>query len=212
MSWSVLAPVGGIPIVRNLALYLHPVRFKLEERVGHEIVDYIFNDRVKRRKQGENSVPLASRESSHSTESSKQLLTVSGTEMPSLDRIKSTSSLKTLAGAPKERIIPDAKFGMVPIRDAVEMRRRASANKTFIRVIFGSTSIVLSYKVGLPLVARTNTDALQTDDDKKHSTFSLPDCVDFKLKTPEMIYGNKVWAYEDVYENVKRGAHSVFWT
>lgn len=46
---------------------------------------------------------------------------------------------------------------------------------------------------------------MQTDDHRKHSTFSLPDCVDFKLKTPEIIYNNKVWGYEDVFEHVKRG-------
>ena len=34
---------------------------------------------------------------------------------------------------------------------------------------------------------------------------SMPDCVDFKLKTPEMTYTNKVWANEDVFEHVKRG-------
>lgn len=33
----------------------------------------------------------------------------------------------------------------------------------------------------------------------------MPDCVDFKLKTPEMTYTNKVWANEDVFEHVKRG-------
>lgn len=34
----------------------------------------------------------------------------------------------------------------------------------------------------------------------------MPDCVDFKLKTPQMTYSNKVWGYEDVFEHVKRGA------
>jgi hypothetical protein len=33
----------------------------------------------------------------------------------------------------------------------------------------------------------------------------MPDCVDFKLKTPQMTYTNKVWANEDVFEHVKRG-------
>ena len=33
----------------------------------------------------------------------------------------------------------------------------------------------------------------------------MPDCVDFKLKTPEFAYRNKVWAYEDIFEHVNRG-------
>jgi hypothetical protein len=45
----------------------------------------------------------------------------------------------------------------------------------------------------------------QSDEHKKHGTFSMPDCLDFKLKTPEMMYNNKVWGYEDVFEHVKRG-------
>jgi hypothetical protein len=38
----------------------------------------------------------------------------------------------------------------------------------------------------------------------------MPDCVDFKLKTPEMVYQNKVWGYEDVFEHVKRGESDSF--
>ena len=37
----------------------------------------------------------------------------------------------------------------------------------------------------------------------------MPDCVDFKLKMPELEYANKVWGYEDVFEHVKRGERDV---
>lgn len=65
---------------------------------------------------------------------------------PSLNRTTSAASVISQRD-PEDIGRPDAKFTMVPIRDAAEMRRRASANKTFIKVMFGSTSIVLSYKV-----------------------------------------------------------------
>ena len=51
VCWSVLAPVGGITIVRNFAVYLLPLRFRLEEKVGHQVTDYIFSERVERRKE-----------------------------------------------------------------------------------------------------------------------------------------------------------------
>lgn len=33
----------------------------------------------------------------------------------------------------------------------------------------------------------------------------MPDCVDFRFKTPEMVYVSKVWSMEDLFEHIKRG-------
>lgn len=39
----------------------------------------------------------------------------------------------------------------------------------------------------------------------------MPDCVDFRFKTPEMVYVSKVWSMEDLFEHIKRGElHTVF--
>jgi hypothetical protein len=162
----VLAPVGGIPIIRHFAFYLHPVRFKLEEVVGHSIVDYIFNDRVKRRaekkapEREKNGTVAVHRAEASGNEHFGRYKPNSSAEMPPLARSKSATSISSQATGASRSILSnhaqgaDAmgnadKFTMVPIRDAAEMRRRANANKTFIRVIFGATSFVLSYKVGL---------------------------------------------------------------
>jgi hypothetical protein len=152
-SWSMLAPVGGIAIVRHFAFYLHPVRFKLEERVGHAIVDYIFNDRVKRRKERKDVENGAATPRSETNGNGMAHLSTdfgrgknpSSAEMPPLARTRSTSSVATQPG---EGISNAKKFAMVPMQDAAEMRLRAKSNKTFIRVVFGCTSFVLSYKVG----------------------------------------------------------------
>lgn len=85
------------------------------------------------------------REFSHSTEHSKPVQRPSGS-LPPIHRIKSNTSVIS-SKQQDEMGKPDTKFAMVPIRDAAEMKKRASTNKTFIRVIFGPTSIVLSYKV-----------------------------------------------------------------
>jgi hypothetical protein len=126
-----------------LAFYLHPVRFKLEERLGHEIVDYIFN-RVKPWNKGEIN---ALQRAADAGEGLKHNRPPPGRELPPIHRTQSTASVISVKGSGELLGKPDAKFTMVPIRDAAEMKRRASANRTFIRVIFGSTSIVLSYKV-----------------------------------------------------------------
>lgn len=44
-EWSVLAPVGGIPIVNSFSLDLHPIRLQIERKAGRKIMSYIFSDR-----------------------------------------------------------------------------------------------------------------------------------------------------------------------
>ena len=110
---------------------------------------------MKRRKQRETASTIAPRvESSRKTaqpmENGKTALrrSASGLEPPDLTRVASSSSIShRSARLPDEVSKPDEKFTMVPTRDAAEMKRRASANKTFVKVVFGATSIVLSYKV-----------------------------------------------------------------
>ncbi|KAG9096705.1 hypothetical protein FRC06_008417 [Ceratobasidium sp. 370] len=41
-EWSILAPVGGIPIVNSFILDLHPIRLQIERKVGRKIMAYIF--------------------------------------------------------------------------------------------------------------------------------------------------------------------------
>ena len=161
---STMAPVGGIQIVRHLAVHLHPVRFKLEERLGHEIVDYVFNDRVKRRRQKAEDKQDGTNGHKHngtstpSNDSNRHLhmpgrreaaRTPSGMEMPPLQRSKSQGSVLSEMAPRTSEDTGDSenKFTMVPIKDAAEMRRRASANKTFVKIVFANTSIVLSFKV-----------------------------------------------------------------
>ncbi|KAK0563331.1 Protein SABRE [Tilletia horrida] len=44
-SWRVLAPVGGIAIIEDFELNMHPVRLSIELKVGREIMDYIFGSK-----------------------------------------------------------------------------------------------------------------------------------------------------------------------
>ncbi|CAE6486800.1 unnamed protein product [Rhizoctonia solani] len=44
-EWSILAPVGGIPIVNSFVLDLHPIRLQFERKLGRKILSYIFSRR-----------------------------------------------------------------------------------------------------------------------------------------------------------------------
>ncbi|KAK4684426.1 hypothetical protein P7C73_g5753, partial [Tremellales sp. Uapishka_1] len=216
--WSIHAPVGGITIIFHFAFYLHPIKFKLEEKVGHQMVRYIFNDNTKRAKaesngngHGHSNGHGNGNGNGHGHGQGHGHGNDSELSLPPLHRTKSSLSImsdKSRNGSSK--LLPlvgedshvhakklDAKFTMVPSQDAAEMRRRASTNKTFVTIIFGATSFVFSYK---------------SDDEKKHNTFSLPDCVDFKIKAPEMNYYNKVWGFEDLFDHVKRDIRSYAWS
>lgn len=155
--WSTVAKVGGIPIVRQLSVYLHPVRLQLEEKVAAKIKDYIFNDRVSRRKEAASEA--TSRKETATNHGNK---TSSTLELAPLHRSKSAISVNSTAassignrsvstsGRPGsvagDDRVPD-NFTMVPKGDAAEMRRRASAVRTFIDIAFESTIVVISYKV-----------------------------------------------------------------
>ena len=170
-AWSILAPVGGISIVRHLALYIYPVRFRLEEKVGHQVMDYIFTDRVERRKARKEEKDREKAERHHHAknkkgekstndlgmlaEGKKSTATLKSTDGTPLRRSKSSTSVATMNTVATNGSADDVatkgedeKFRLVPTKDATEMRKRASANKTFVKIIFGATSFVLSYKVG----------------------------------------------------------------
>ena len=151
--WSFMAPVGGITIVRHFAFDIHPVRFRLEEKVGHEVMDYIFSDRKRRRaaKIANGSAKVDTKELGFS------IGFPHGDKQGGNSRANSTADLTSLSGSKSQVSLVsqntenmgqgDDKFTMVPTKDAAEMRRRASVNKTFVKVVFGATSLVLSYKV-----------------------------------------------------------------
>lgn len=53
--WNALPPVGGISIVEQFEVHLHPIRLQLEHRVGRQILDYLFVQR--RQQQDEDDSP-----------------------------------------------------------------------------------------------------------------------------------------------------------
>lgn len=153
--WSSVAPVGGIPVVRLLKVKVHPLRLQLEERVGRKIKDYIFNDRVARRRE-------AASETTNRNDSSSQVgsKTTSNLELVPLNRSKSAVSVNSsVASSNGNRSVSTSgrhatghdrvqnQFSSVPKGDAAEMRRRAKSTRFFHQIILEQTTFVVTYKV-----------------------------------------------------------------
>jgi hypothetical protein len=150
--WSTLADVGGIPVVRLLKVYLHPLRLQLEERVGRKIKDYMFVDRIARRRE---AVGLPRNDSSSQAGSK----TNSHLELVPLNRSKSAVSVNSSVASstenrsvsissrhPRRDRIRD-QFASVPQGDAAEMSRRSKSTKHFIKIELATTTFVITHKV-----------------------------------------------------------------
>jgi hypothetical protein len=156
--WSSGAVVGGIQIVHLLSLDVHPLRLQLEERVGRQIKDYIFNDRVaKRREAAGNATPRS--EVSSQKGSSKASSTL---ELAPLNRSRSAvsvnSNTQSIGGRSVSNSGRTGEFDLVPQGDADEMRRRANNTRTFERLEVSSTTIVVTYKVSFLLCLMIGAD------------------------------------------------------
>lgn len=130
-SFSTLPQVGGISIVKELAFYLHPVRFRLEQTVGTAVVDYLFNDKTKQ----------------HMGAAGHASSTAPPRPMDSLppSRTQSSATLATAAAASRSTLAPLNDRARADV-DAEEMRRRAAENRTYMNLAVGATYFVLDYK------------------------------------------------------------------
>ena len=161
--WNALAPVGGISIVEQFELHLHPVRLQLEHRVGRQILDYVFSQRRSKpadeedestgsdtpsAKSGRHSLlsPLTPNKAANR---SVESLAVNKDKTPT--RSGQSSSAASINGdhrlrrtTSKEILAPP---GVEEGLDANEMRLRAALNRTFILVDFTSTVLCLTYRV-----------------------------------------------------------------
>lgn len=113
-------------------------------------MDYIFNDRVRRRREeGTANAPPRDDGGLSNAGASK---TSSTLELAPLHRSKSAVSVASSSAATNRQSrqgdegIHDH-FTMVPKGDAAEMRRRASSARTFLNITLEATTFVLTYKV-----------------------------------------------------------------
>ncbi|WVQ80568.1 hypothetical protein IAT38_002673 [Cryptococcus sp. DSM 104549] len=210
--WSTVPAIGGIPIFPIVNIEFVNIKFRLEERVGLEVMDYIFTDRTKRRQTSGTGAKGTGNGNANGHANGNITPTSSvfrhGKQATSTDddvNKRATASTTDLAIAKNRSQVSLVSYAedttdlasMKRNEDTREMRLRASKNKMFGQVRLQGMGFLLSYK---------------SDDTRKHGTFSMPDCVDFKFKTPEMVYVSKVWGIEDIFEHIKRDIKSSAWS
>lgn len=164
VRWAVLAPVGGITIMERLHVDLHPVRVQLEKKLGRHLMEYVFGENGRPKKQagsqhtskasqgtnhvgpGEESTALDSRKhektQGHRENGSSETRQNSLSEAPAADsdkkQVKRQKSGTSVAGDGEQPFLPF---------EADEMHSRATKNMTFVSISFVQTTLVLSYKV-----------------------------------------------------------------
>ncbi|WVW84477.1 hypothetical protein I302_106511 [Kwoniella bestiolae CBS 10118] len=212
--WSSYPPIGGIPVFPEVDVELASVRFGIEEKMGHQVVDYIFSDRIRRRR---DKAKLAQQQLSHTNGSSTPNANASPLNGKADTRsISSRATLSTddlsVASSTRNELYPLSRSrSQVSINshndvetistygnsrsndDAKEMRERASTNRYFGKISFHRMNLTLSYT---------------RDDTRKHSTLSMPECANFSFKAPDLVYTGKYWVPEEIFEHVKKDLKS----
>lgn len=167
VRWAVLAPVGGITIMERLHVDLHPIRVQVEKKVGRQLMDYVFAEHPKSRKNGNESNghkhPHHNPPGDDVTTAIEQ--TVEGRKQHKLSRDHKAKGSALSRQSSQSDILPsdgDKKHGRQSLNhtdtsveghrglrhlEADEMHDRATKNITFVLIDFVGTTLVLSYKV-----------------------------------------------------------------
>ncbi|KAJ9122086.1 hypothetical protein QFC24_004313 [Naganishia onofrii] len=201
-SWSALAPVGGISILESFKLQLFPLRVQLERAIGRALHDYVFQNRTakttevsshRRLKKKDKSVDSENLENGllgkrkqhvgmHRT-SSGLFSAHLGNGSPTLSRQSSSLDVSVVNRPQLSRLSSAQEASSIALQkqeelNAEEMRVRATKNRTFISIDIEPTTLLLSYK------------------SDKAKSFS--NVQDIRVKTPHLVYENKVWSFEDL--------------
>ncbi|GAA5985459.1 hypothetical protein JCM5350_004004 [Sporobolomyces pararoseus] len=207
--WDSLAPVGGIAVVERFVLKLHPVALQLEHRVGREILDYLFSERIKHRKEEPSLESDQSRDRSPKKESFKSAYLASNQSVDSFgsssrrsnDHLNSpTGSAHTSSAAAsnlsirsvENRLRKSVSTEVMSAAhqeeglDADEMRRRASTYRAFLAIEISETVLRLTYR----------------SEEEDHSM--IPNVYNVICRTPVIEFSSKTTSFSGLVDDVKR--------
>lgn len=223
VRWAVLAPVGGITIMERLHVDLHPIRVQVEKKVGRQLMDYVFAEHPKSRKNGTegNGIKHHNLPGDDVTNAIEQ--SVEGRKQHKLSRDHKPKNNTLSRQSSQSEILPpegDKKHGRQSLNhmdssveghrglrhlEADEMHDRATKNITFVSIDFAGTTLVLSYKVdkfeSIAEDLHVLTKCCRQGDKPK----SITDLYDFKFTCPALNYGNKTWSFETLAQHIKKG-------
>jgi hypothetical protein len=223
VRWAVLAPVGGITIMERLHVDLHPIRVQVEKKVGRQLMDYVFAEHSKSRKNGTegNGVKHYNPAGDDVTTTIEQ--SVEGRKQHKLSRDHKAKGSTLSRQSSQSEILSsegDKKHGRQSLNhmdssveghrglrhlEADEMHDRATKNITFVSIDFAGTTLVLSYKVNRFECIIGDPHVLTTYCRQGDKPKSITDLYDFKFTCPALTYGNKTWSFETLAQHIKKG-------
>ncbi|GAA6060439.1 hypothetical protein JCM10212_000032 [Sporobolomyces blumeae] len=213
--WDSNAAVGGISVIERFELYLHPVALRLEHKIGRQILDYLFAERVKSNKEdksvegdrnrlspekakqrnGSNySLPNRSVESlaASTRRSSEQQSSPTGSSqslVPSNASVHSVESRMRKAASHEVLASISHEEGL----DADEMQRRARLFRAFLSVLIPSTQLRLTYH----------------SEESDHSL--IPDVYNITYKTPTIQFASKTTSFAGLVDDIKAEMIKSLW-
>lgn len=237
ISWA--PEVGGIKIVREGTLFLHPCRFRLEEEVGSAVMAYVFRPK---KGQEETQAAAQANDGTHNLETTNLGTSKNSTSNTSNNKNSDAASTHesvsttdtSVNAAINERL--RCKGALI---SADRFAHRTAQNKN------GDASSVHESSHGhghghghggdetdtddedgaemrsraknnftfVSVVMGSTTFVLdyKRDDHRKHNAISLPECVDFRFDVPSINYENKVWTAEDLVNHLKVDIMKSMW-
>lgn len=116
--WSMLSPVGGIPIIDHFQVHLHPIRLQMEQSMADKLKHYFFSERES--KHGHESLSVATTASSPDSRASTPSFMGSGssTRLQLDPRNRSSDNVSSVTSLVSKRPPSIAKSSMLSLPDS----------------------------------------------------------------------------------------------
>lgn len=228
--WSELAPVGGISIVDQFELDLHPLKLQLEMRVGKMIMDYIFGSKRHREEEERKRKEVLDAHASNGqhkhkpsaflrlTHANKSGDASAGGSEASSRRTSTSSegrpskSSRSVATEGSGRSKPEQSrpasirggHGSDEEDEGEDYSQLAIAQRNAAQMRKRSSSNLTFVYFKLPETVFCMS--YKGDKDK-----SITDVYDLVFRAPNIEYRNRTWAYEDLVQHMKRDIFRAAW-
>ncbi|BEI90738.1 uncharacterized protein CcaverHIS019_0308080 [Cutaneotrichosporon cavernicola] len=227
-SFSTLPQVGGISIIKELQAFLHPVRFRLEQKVGAAVIDYIFNDKTKSHMGSSGGTADKDKQPEKTKQSDKGKHADKGKHDKGKhsDKAKqlgpSCSSANNVAAVPNSTdslTLPRNQSQMTvgsghsvastcpPQGDQDRHDMDGDVDAEEMRRRASQNRTFMNVVIGSIFIA---LDYKRDETRKKHGF--VPEMADFKLTVPDLTYKDEVWSGKDFLKAVTRDLIRSVWS
>ncbi|SCZ97917.1 BZ3500_MvSof-1268-A1-R1_Chr3-3g06455 [Microbotryum saponariae] len=231
--WNALPPVGGISIVEQFELHLHPIRLQLEHHVGRRIMDYVFSQRRKSDEDGGDNRDHSEAESDADSISSgsqkqaqrslKSKLSNNSLRPPSI-AVHSNHSVDSLQLRRQNELALNGSVSQLMSSSAssIHTGQRQLRHVSSMDVLSLATSEQVLDAEEMRARARLNrtfvlvdispTTLCLTYKSEKSDHSRMFDLFDIVYKTPSMQYRSKTWSFLDLITVMRKDTMKSIWS